>query len=91
MTVLDVAGRRLTQLSAVNVVTALNCIAKCADGRAALGDERLAALVARAAGKESCKADVDPRGIANLAWSLAALPCSNDPLMDSIASSSISR
>merc|ERR1740123_1620933 len=89
--VLRAAQRLLPQLSVVHVVTALNRIAKCPDGRDVLSNGEFIKLLELATSGTSYALDgiTDTRGLANLAWSFATLALGDEPLLHSIAAAAL--
>jgi len=83
-------GQCQHQINGVNVVTALHRIARLPDGHAAANTIEFQALAERAASDAASEA-ADARGLANPAWSFAALGIVDGPLLTSISAQSMKR
>lgn len=89
--VLRVVNVRFEQLTFVNVVTALNVMAKQANLGSTIDYVSVASLARRAAGPagEGLVTCVDARGLANMAWAVASLEFKDLPLCAAIAAAAI--
>mmetsp|Transcript_99309 Transcript_99309/g.212771 ORF Transcript_99309/g.212771 Transcript_99309/m.212771 type:complete len:102 (-) Transcript_99309:251-556(-) len=76
-------------MSLVNAVTALHRVAKSSDGDEAVGGVVFAALSAIVREEASRGDAIDPRSLANTAWSFASLAFTDEPLLPSIAAAAL--